>query len=61
MIQDCQHKEEWCVDENYVRINHRIVAIIPDKELQTVNHNERDSKHLKALSGAKLVEIIHEH
>lgn len=58
MIQDCQHKEEWRINENNVRINHRIIAIIPDEELQTVQHNERDSKHLKALSGGKLVEII---
>lgn len=44
MIRYRQHNEEWRVEENDERINHRVAARVPHEQLKSVKDDENESK-----------------
>lgn len=56
MIGNRQAEKKWRVDEDNPGINHRVAAVVPDEELESVEGDDDDSQYLKIGKILKLVQ-----
>lgn len=56
MIGNRQAEKKWRVDEDNPGINHRVAAVVPDEQLESVEGDDDDSQYLKIEKIPKLVQ-----